>query len=51
MNDPLFVRRFKGLGDLAGDGEGFIERDWPFGDAILECRAGDVFEDQCGGVA
>ena len=42
---------FQGLGDLASDGEGFVQWDWAFGDAVLERRAFDVFEDQGGRVA
>ena len=28
VDDPLFVGSFECLGDLAGDGEGLVERDW-----------------------
>ena len=51
MDDPLLVGRFQRFGDLASDGEGFVERDRSPTDPVLERRAGDVFENERGGVA
>ena len=36
MNDPLLVRRFEGLRDLPGDGQGVVEWDRTLRDAIRE---------------
>ena len=44
---PLLVRGFERLGDLPGDGQGLVERDRTFGDAVLERWAFDQFEDEC----
>ena len=46
MNDAALVRRFKGFGDLFGDGQGLVDRNWPLLDAICQCRSLDQFEDQ-----
>ena len=37
MDDACLVRRFKRLGDLLGDREGFVERDRPLLDPICQC--------------
>mgnify|MGYP007111873777 CR=1 FL=1 len=34
MHDALFVRGFEGVGDLAGDGERFVERNRAALDAV-----------------
>ncbi len=44
------MRGFERLSDLFGNGEGFVERDRPLTDAVLQRRPYDVFEDQGGGV-
>ena len=36
MDDPLLVRRFERLGDLARDGQRLIEWEWPLRDPIGE---------------
>ena len=46
MDDPLLVGGFERLGDLAGDRQGFIERDRAFGDPVLERRPFDQFQHQ-----
>ncbi len=46
MDDAGFMGGFEGLGDLLGDGQGFVERDRPFGDPICERGPFDEFEDQ-----
>ena len=47
MDDPLLVGGFQRLGDLPGDGEGFVEWDRTSGDPILKRRPFDIFEDEC----
>ena len=51
MNDPPLVGGFERFGDLTSDGQGFVERDRPLTDPVLERRPLDVFEDEGGGVA
>ncbi len=41
MDDARFVRGFERVGDLAGDVQGFVERNGAFGDALEERRAFD----------
>ena len=38
MDNALFVRRFQGLGDLAGNPQRFIQRNGAAGDAFLQRR-------------
>ena len=46
VDHACFMRGFQGFRDLLRDRQSFIERDWPFGDAIRERGAFDQFEDQ-----
>ena len=46
MDDPLFVRRFQRLGDLAGKGKGFFDREGSGGDALVEALAFDELHDE-----
>ncbi len=41
------MRGFERLSDLFRDGQGFVQRDRPFGDTISQRWAFDKFEDQC----
>ena len=43
MDDPGLVRGFQRLGDLLGDGQGFVEGDRPPLDTVLQRRAFDQF--------
>ena len=36
MDDSLLMGGFEGFGDLSGDGQSFIDRDWTPGDSIGE---------------
>ena len=46
MNNALLMGGFERLGDLSGDGQGFINRDGPFGNPVGQLRSLDEFEDQ-----
>ena len=46
MDDPLFVRRFERLGDLARDRDGFVEANRSTRNAICERRPLDELEHQ-----
>ena len=46
MNDALLVRSFQRLGDLLGDGQGFINRQRSLREAIGESRSLDQFHHQ-----
>ena len=46
MNDARFMGRFEGLGDLLGDGQGFVDRDRASLDAICQGRPFNQFEDK-----
>ena len=49
MNDPLLVRRFQRVGDLLGDGKGFVEWNRAARDALREIVALNEFHDERGG--
>ena len=46
MHNSAFMRRVERLGDLTGDRQRFVERDWALRDAIGERRAVDKLEHQ-----
>ena len=46
MDDSLLVRRLEGLGDLAGDGEGLVERERPALQPLGEVLALDELHDE-----
>ncbi len=46
MNDPLLVRRFECIRDLARDRQRFWEKNRALRDAVGESRAFDQFEDK-----
>ena len=46
MDDPLLVRGFQCLGDLLGDGQGFINRNRSLREAIREGRSLDQLHHQ-----
>ena len=46
MDDPLFVCSFHRVGDLSGDGDGFVNRDRPLCDPLREVRSCDELHDQ-----
>jgi hypothetical protein len=46
MHDPLLVRRFKSVGDLASDGQRIRLREWPPRNPICQGRALDQLHDQ-----
>ncbi len=46
VDDAALVGRPEGLGDLLGDGKGFVDRDGAVLDAICQRRAFDQFENQ-----
>ena len=48
VDDPLVVRRFKRLGDLFGDGQGFVDRDRSTGDPLREILALDELHHERG---
>ena len=43
---PAIVSRFQSFCDLLRDGQGFVERDWPFRDPAGQRGAFDEFKDQ-----
>ena len=46
VDNPLFVRGFKCLGDLSHDGQRFLERDRAAGDPLRKIVALDEFHDE-----
>ena len=49
MDDPLFMSRFEGFGDLLGDRQRVIDGDRPLRDAVGKRRPLDQLHDQSGG--
>ena len=46
VDDPLFVRRFEGFGNLLRDGQRLIDWNGPLCNAISQCRPLDQLHDQ-----
>jgi hypothetical protein len=44
VHDPFLVRRFDGIGDLTGDVECFVDREWASRDSVRERLAFDELE-------
>ena len=47
MNHALLVGRFQRVGDLAGDGQRFVDRDGPLRDPVRQGRPVDELEHEC----
>ena len=46
VDDTSIVRRFQRLGDLSGDWQGLVERDWSLRDAVGQRRPFDQLQDE-----